>query len=341
MLPFITIMAEGNICGDDRFDFYPPSDELRLKAPIVGFEVVEARKRFTVYKINVQLGEERSWFVFRRYSDFVRLDQELKRLISTFTFPLPPKKYFGDNFDNIFLETRRANLQEYIQNVLVRDDTCTSQPAAEFFCFDDPPGPYDSLQESRAFIEVLEDTVSELKQKHNDLTGELRMIRSQLRQSQAQKQALLVALRAERVLNGKPSCDNDDIALMSEYSGLPEVCQMDLNRFSREGDELTRSSQFRRTALGRFPTSTAASQLDLRFVSERERSSSLRGRRVRSTSDLSTQRRRNTSHLPSNDNSGLLDRFLRQSTEALQQIRITVREKLGEMHTEAETDVES
>ena len=318
--------------SDAEFESYFDPDTFAVKAPVVGYEVVEARKRFTVFKIHVQLGSERSWFVFRRYSDFVRLDQELKKHISDFEFPLPPKKYFGDNFEASFLENRKTGLQEYILNVLIREDTCTSQPAAEFFCFDDPPGPYDSLEESRAFIETLEDTVDDLKQRQGELANELRLVKTQLRQSLAQKQALLIALRGERVLNGKCAHDGDDDTLVAEYGGLPEVERLDSRKISREGRydlSFRNGHEHRRLGLGRFPKSTVASQLDLHYVTDRSSTSPLAARRVRSTSDLTHVKKRNTAHLPSNGNLGLLDRFMRQSSEALQQIRISVREKLG------------
>lgn len=327
--------------SEDKFESFQPIEELEINAPIVGYEVVEARKRFTVYQIFVQLGRERSWHVFRRYSDFVRLDEGLRKLFTEFNGTLPPKKYFGDNFDPAFIEIRKTGLQEYIDNVIIRQDVISSQPAVEFFCFDDPPGPYDSLEESRAFIETLEDTVTEMRNRQNELASEIRLVKSQLRQSQAQKQALLIALRSERVLNGKPSHDDDDVRLLSEYSRLPEVAQLDFKLFSRSNLRINEdtSRQTHRLRSSRFPTSTAASQWDLRVETAEglaKRTPPLAGRRARSTSDLShsrNHRKRNLTHLPSQSGSRgnltLLDKFMTQSTEALQFIRNSVRQKLG------------
>lgn len=326
-----------------KFESFRTIEELDIQAPIVGYEVVEARKRFTVYQIFVQLGSERNWHVFRRYSDFVRMDESLRKLFSDFHGTLPPKKYFGDNFDPTFIEMRKQGLQEYIDNVLIRQDVITAQPAVEFFCFDDPPGPYDSIEESRAFIETLEDTVNEMRTKQSELQSEIRLVKSQLRQSQAQKQALLIALRSERVLNGKPSHDDDDVQLLSEYSRLPEVAQLDFKLLSRSGLRATvepSRQQTYRLRSSRFPTSTVASQWDIRVETAEglaKRTSSFAGRRARSTSDLShsrNYRKRNVTHLPSKSGSRgnltLLDKFMTQSTEALQFIRNSVRQKLGE-----------
>ncbi|XP_020614681.1 uncharacterized protein LOC110052833 [Orbicella faveolata] len=327
--------------NDHKFESFQPIEELDIHAPIVGYEVVEARKRFTVYQIFVQLAGERSWHVFRRYSDFVRLDEGLRKLFNDFHGILPPKKYFGDNFDPAFIEMRKQGLQEYIDNVIIRQDVISARPAVEFFCFDDPPGPHDSLEESRAFIETLEDTVNEMRNRHQELASEIRLVKSQLRQSQAQKQALLIALRSERVLNGKPSHDDDDFQLLSEYARLPEVAQLDFKLFSRSNLRINEetSRQTHRLRSNRFPTSTAASQWDLRVETAEglaKRTPPLQGRRTRSTSDLShsrNHRKRNLTHLPSNSGSRgdltLLDKFMTQSTEALQFIRNSVRQRLG------------
>lgn len=327
--------------NDHKFESFQPIEELDIHAPIVGYEVVEARKRFTVYQIFVQLGGERSWHVFRRYSDFIRLDEGLRKLFNDFHGILPPKKYFGDNFDPAFIEMRKQGLQEYIDNVIIRQEVISAQPAVEFFCFDDPPGPHDSLEESRAFIETLEDTVNEMRIRHQELASEIRLVKSQLRQSQAQKQALLIALRSERVLNGKPSHDDDDFQLMSEYARLPEVAQLDFRLFSRSNLRINEetSRQTHRLRSNRFPTSTAASQWDIRVETAEglaKRTPPLRGRRSRSTSDLShsrNHRKRNLAHLPSKSGSRgdltLVDRFMTQSTEALQFIRNSVRQRLS------------
>ena len=326
----------------NTFESFQPIEEIDIHAPIVGYEVVEARKRFTVYQIFVQLGGERNWHVFRRYSDFVRMDEALRKLFTDFHATLPPKKYWGDNFDPSFIEMRKQGLQEYIDNVLIRQEVITSQPAAEFFCFDDPPGPYDSLEESRAFIETLEDTVTDMRTRQSELQSEIKLVKSQLRQSQAQKQALLIALRSERVLNGKPSHDDDDAQLLSEYSRLPEVAQLDFKLFSRSSSRVNGEhsrQQTNRLRSSRFPTSTAASQWDIRVETTEglaKRTSSFTGRRTQSTSDLThsqNYRKRNVSHLPSKSSSRgnltLLDKFMTQSTDALQFIRDSVRQKLG------------
>ncbi|XP_050734497.1 sorting nexin-16-like isoform X3 [Eriocheir sinensis] len=122
----------------------------QYRMPIVGYEVLEERARFTVFKIQVfHQPTEEHWFVFRRYTDFVRLNKALKKEFPRLRFALPPKRWFGDNFDPIFLEDRQLGLQAFIDNVVghtvIREKKCVR----DFFCLDDPLGTQDTLAESR------------------------------------------------------------------------------------------------------------------------------------------------------------------------------------------------
>ncbi|KAL4842917.1 hypothetical protein H8958_022229 [Nasalis larvatus] len=71
---------------------------------ILGYEVMEERAKFTVYKILVKKTPEESWVVFRRYTDFSRLNDKLKEMFPGFRLALPPKRWFKDNYNADFLE---------------------------------------------------------------------------------------------------------------------------------------------------------------------------------------------------------------------------------------------
>ncbi|MGH0141922.1 UNVERIFIED_CONTAM: hypothetical protein FKN15_030846 [Acipenser sinensis] len=43
---------------------------------VLGYEVMEERAKFTVYKVLVRKSPEESWVVFRRYTDFSRLNDK-------------------------------------------------------------------------------------------------------------------------------------------------------------------------------------------------------------------------------------------------------------------------
>ncbi|XP_073924875.1 sorting nexin-16 isoform X2 [Castor canadensis] len=116
---------------------------------ILGYEVMEERAKFTVYKILVKKTPEESWVVFRRYTDFSRLNDKLKEMFPGFRLALPPKRWFKDNYNADFLEDRQLGLQAFLQNLVAHKDIANCLAVREFLCLDDPPGPFDSLEESR------------------------------------------------------------------------------------------------------------------------------------------------------------------------------------------------
>ncbi|XP_012237379.1 sorting nexin-16 isoform X2 [Bombus vosnesenskii] len=144
---------------------HPPltSDDVRI--PIVGYEVMEERARFTVYKLRVELKNGDCWFVFRRYTDFVRLLSQLRRQkIPVSQLSLPRKKWLGDNFAPSFLEERIRGLQAFVNGILSSPLLIGTACVREFFCLDEPPALSDTAEESRAIFEALEDTIYHLRQ---------------------------------------------------------------------------------------------------------------------------------------------------------------------------------
>ena len=104
-----------------------------------------------VYKILVKKNQEDSWVIFRRYTDFSRLNDkvrlgiknkkpstelfccgfatnplcvcvQLKELFPRFRLSLPPKRWFKDNYDMEFLEERQIGLQTFLQNLIAHKD---------------------------------------------------------------------------------------------------------------------------------------------------------------------------------------------------------------------------
>ncbi|XP_015125133.1 sorting nexin-16 [Diachasma alloeum] len=138
-------------------------DDLRI--PIVGYEVMEERARFTVYKLRVELKNGDCWFVFRRYTDFVRLLSQLRRQkLPIAHLSLPRKKWIGDNFAPSFLEERIRGLQVFVNNLLGTAVLISNKSVREFFCLDEPPALSDTAEEARAIFEALEDTIYHLRQ---------------------------------------------------------------------------------------------------------------------------------------------------------------------------------
>nr|XP_054762732.1 sorting nexin-16-like [Lytechinus pictus] len=117
--------------------------EMLLSPPLMSLTFMK------VFKLNVQKTATEGYFIFRRYTDFTRLNMKLKILYPCFRLALPPKRWFGNNFDPIFLEDRLLGLQAFLNNITGHKEIRKSAPVKEFLCLNDPPGPHDSLEESR------------------------------------------------------------------------------------------------------------------------------------------------------------------------------------------------
>uniref|UniRef100_A0AAY4AJN9 Serum/glucocorticoid regulated kinase family member 3 n=1 Tax=Denticeps clupeoides TaxID=299321 RepID=A0AAY4AJN9_9TELE len=58
----------------------------------------DKKKRYTVYKVMVTVGRQ-EWFVFRRYAEFDKLYNTLRKQFPSLNLKIPAKRIFGDNFD--------------------------------------------------------------------------------------------------------------------------------------------------------------------------------------------------------------------------------------------------
>ncbi|XP_048752852.2 sorting nexin-16-like isoform X2 [Ostrea edulis] len=166
-----------------------------VKVPILGYETMEERSRFTVFRLCVQKSEHDVWHVFRRYTDFVQLNDRLRKCFPNIRLSLPPKRWFRDNFDKNFIEDRQLGLQAFIDNCVGHKEICNSKPVREFFCFDDPPGPHDSIEESRALCESLEDTMYNLRKELKEKNSEIDLLHDELALYKRQVEMLTTALR--------------------------------------------------------------------------------------------------------------------------------------------------
>lgn len=176
-----------------------PADARPATPTLMGYEVMEERAKFTVYKVLVKKSQEESWVVFRRYTDFSRLNDKLKEMFPGFRLSLPPKRWFKDNYDTDFLEERQLGLQAFLQNLVAHKDIAHSLAVREFLCFDDPPGPFDSLEESRAFCETLEESNFRLLKEVQEKQKEIQSLRMRLQE----QEVLLQERRVPSVSGGR------------------------------------------------------------------------------------------------------------------------------------------
>ncbi|XP_028410185.1 uncharacterized protein LOC114532792 isoform X2 [Dendronephthya gigantea] len=134
--------------------------------PIVGYEIVEKRQRFTLM------------------TSFPRIKLHL-----------PPKRRLGDNFNPEFIARRAQGLQNFIRTILQHRNLRMSRETREFFCLDEPPGPFDSLEESRAYVQFLEEQMENTKSVVMELNSQLEATKSQLSEARAQIKSLEWSLR--------------------------------------------------------------------------------------------------------------------------------------------------
>eukprot|EP00466_Bigelowiella_natans_P009186 jgi/Bigna1/88767/estExt_fgenesh1_pg.C_380004 len=88
-------------------------DTLRVK--FTHYTKVRERSPYTVYEIAVQSPSTISWVIYKRYKDFDKLHNSLKKDVRL--PPLPPKRLF-QIMEATFVENRMAQLQEYMSKVL-------------------------------------------------------------------------------------------------------------------------------------------------------------------------------------------------------------------------------
>lgn len=174
-------MSECSISNSNRFNRSGPSapssefgersgftDSSAVRIPIIGYEVMEERARFTVYKLRVENAFTNDcWLVLRRYTDFVRLNNKLKQAFPTLTLQLPRKKIFGDNFNSVFLDNRVQGLQMFVNSIMSKEELRKFKLVREFFCLDEPPTYSESMEECRAIFEAQEETIAHLKMQIN------------------------------------------------------------------------------------------------------------------------------------------------------------------------------
>ncbi|XP_042366368.1 sorting nexin-16 isoform X1 [Plectropomus leopardus] len=204
-------------------------EERPITPTVLGYEVMEERAKFTVFKVLVRKTPDESWVVFRRYTDFSRLNDKLKEMFPGFRLSLPPKRWFKDNYDSDFLEDRQLGLQAFLQNLVAHKDIANCLAVREFLCLDDPPGPFDSLEESRAFCETLEESNYRLQK---ELVEKQKEIASLKRRLQEKEQAILLL---EKHINGE--CLSPESLCGLSAQGSESSADADVESSAAEADQ--------------------------------------------------------------------------------------------------------
>ena len=86
-----------------------------------------------IFTIHVEGEKQSQWAaVHRRYSDFVKLDSQLRNSGSQPPLPLPAKILLLGRIGTAMVERRRQNLEGYLQALLASEDHATSRPFLSF-----------------------------------------------------------------------------------------------------------------------------------------------------------------------------------------------------------------
>jgi hypothetical protein len=202
-----------------------------LETAITCHEIKPACKRHTVYKIYVHNANKQGWVITRRYREFHKLWNDLKKRFPAKEFSLPPKRYFGDNFDPRFLNSRRLGLQGFLYMITRQREVLKSSPVIEFLAINNPPTALEDVDQCKAVIEQLETKLTKLQMDKHEHNNSITSTNGQVAELQNQKQAVLAALRYERQQHGKKHYPGDDLSLMFEYRSLPEVSRVDVSSF--------------------------------------------------------------------------------------------------------------
>ncbi|XP_028128435.1 sorting nexin-16 [Diabrotica virgifera virgifera] len=182
----ITLSVQNSRIEEENGNCFPqipngPISFNNIQIPIVGYEIMEERARFTVYKLKVENKETGDfWYVFRRYTDFVRLCTRLRTNHPNIVQHLPRKRWLKNNFDPIFLEERVNGLQTLVNAILSVPELIASQEIQDFFCLNEPPVYSETSEETKAIFEALEETISYLKQQVREKDASLDSLEEKL-----------------------------------------------------------------------------------------------------------------------------------------------------------------
>ncbi|XP_055007265.1 sorting nexin-16-like [Boleophthalmus pectinirostris] len=161
---------------------------------VLGYKILEKRSKFTVYKILVRDSKE-SWIIFRRYTDFCKLNNKLKELFPSILLPFPPKCRFKNTFGGDFLKTRQIQLQLFLEKLALHKDMYNCDIVRHFLHLVNSPDLFESLDESRAFCESLEEINHRLQRALSDKQREVDVLKETLEKRQNHLEHLMKKIK--------------------------------------------------------------------------------------------------------------------------------------------------
>eukprot|EP01083_Nonionella_stella_P200085 733125_1 len=86
---------------------------------------------YTIYRLEVLQNGSRLWSVGKRFSDFVKVHNSLKKYVSRLNAQLPEKKVLN-NLKPRFIEMRKTSLQTYLDSLMMNKDVLENYQFAAF-----------------------------------------------------------------------------------------------------------------------------------------------------------------------------------------------------------------
>jgi serum/glucocorticoid-regulated kinase 3 len=111
------------------------STTMTVSASVTSSEIWEKNKKYTVYKVVVSC-DGKTWVLYRRYNEFSKLCDLLKKQYPWLHLKLPGKKLFGNNFSSDFIKSRRKGLDELVQRMLSEPRVLDHAEVRTFFLLD-------------------------------------------------------------------------------------------------------------------------------------------------------------------------------------------------------------
>ncbi|XP_016661487.1 serine/threonine-protein kinase Sgk2 isoform X3 [Acyrthosiphon pisum] len=106
-------------------------DDDKTAAMVSQAEIWQEDKKFTVYKIVIWSRNE-SWHVFRRYNEFYKLSEVLKKQVPDSNLKIPGKKLFCNNMDPSFIASRREGLDQFVHHLMHQNNLLNIANPSDF-----------------------------------------------------------------------------------------------------------------------------------------------------------------------------------------------------------------
>lgn len=157
---------------------------------VLGYNILDERSKFTVYKILVTECQKR-WVICRRYSDFCKLNDKLKQLFPNISLPFPPKGCFKNKFEEDFLKSRQSGLQLFLEKLILHKSMYSCDAVRYFLHLVNSPDLCESPDEIRAFCEMLEEKNHRLQRALSDKQSEVEILKKTLEERENHLERLM------------------------------------------------------------------------------------------------------------------------------------------------------